>query len=69
MTRLPIAMRIIELVIENRRPRRSASHPNTNPPIGRMMKPTANTARVDSNAPVAPSSTKNCLAKNAAKIA
>jgi hypothetical protein len=68
-TRLPAAMSSIEVVMENRRPRRSASHPNTNPPMGRMKNPTANTARVDNRAPVGLSSTKNWAAKNGAKIA
>src|ERR671938_1251234 len=49
------------------RPCRSAYAPSTAPPIGRMMKPTANTARVDSRATVGSPEGKNWPAKIGAK--
>jgi hypothetical protein len=69
MTMLPTAAVPTDRVIAVRRPLRSPTQPNTNPPKGRARKPTANTASVDSTADTGSPSSKNRPAKKVAKIA
>src|SRR5699024_1674585 len=52
-----------------RRPRRSASRPNTSPPTGRMKNPTANTSIAESTADTLSAAWKNSPAKYVVKIA
>ena len=48
-----------EIIMEMRRPRRSAIRPNSQPPTGRIKKPTANTPAVLNNWEVASPLGKN----------
>ncbi len=69
ISRLPVAIMSMVVTSTNLRPRLSAIRPNTMPPKGRIRKPTANTASVDSSADTGLSWLNIAAAMNGAKTA
>ncbi len=63
MTNEPAHIIITDIIIEFLRPCLSATRPNSQPPIGRIKKPAANTPAVLSNCTVGSSEGKKAGAK------
>jgi hypothetical protein len=69
MTSEPAHIMVTEMSIEVLRPSRSATRPKSQPPMGRMRKPAANTPAVFSSCAVGSDLGKNAGAKYSAEKA